>query len=96
MLTCVVMMMSSHVDSKGENCSPCDFKTMVSNYDTGGDNGQFYCDRQHFNALMPEQDLIEYYLPAFRAVIESNSSSSVMWYVISHTHIYRGYFACSS
>ena len=60
-----------------ENCNPCDHDTMVSHWPPA-DGEYYYCDRQHFNALVTDQDLVDYYLQPFRAVIESNTSSSVM------------------
>ena len=61
-----------------ENCKPCDKRTMDSYFNYTTDPNQLYCDRQHFNAIIPDQDIVDYFLPSFRAVIESNVSSSVM------------------
>jgi beta-glucosidase-like glycosyl hydrolase len=61
-----------------ENCKPCDKRTMDSYFNYTTDPNQLYCDRQHFNAIIPDQDIVDYYLPSFRAVIEANVSSSVM------------------
>jgi hypothetical protein len=38
-----------------ENCAPCDYKTMDSYYNYTTDPDQLYCDRQHFDALIPDQ-----------------------------------------
>ena len=46
-----------------ENCSPCDFKTMDSFFNYTTDKSQLYCDRQHFDALVPDQDIVDFYLP---------------------------------
>ena len=36
------------------------------------------CQRDHFNAIASDQSIVEYYLPAFRAIVQSNAVSSVM------------------
>jgi beta-glucosidase-like glycosyl hydrolase len=36
------------------------------------------CQRDHFNAIVDDQSLVEYYLPSFRAIVQSQAVSSVM------------------
>ena len=63
-----------------EECTPCDFDTMgTQDYPLApGQWAGRRCQRDHYNAIASDQDIVDYYLPSFRAIVQSKAVSSVM------------------
>ena len=62
-----------------EECGPCSQEMATQDYPLApGQWPGYRCQRDHFNAIASDQDIVEYYLPSFRAIVQSKAVSSVM------------------